>query len=177
MKAGFVPTLAFGLAIVPLGGVRATTIPFDLLNVAGNRYEYIYTVVNDTLPIAIDEFTIFFPLGLYDNLEVARPMAGWDEITVNPELILGIPIDGFYDALALVSGVPPGASVSGFSVAFDWLGAGIPGAQRFEVVDPATFAVLDSGVTGIPEPGSLLLLVSGVLGLASVLLRTSARLR
>lgn len=150
----------------------ATTISYDANNIGGNTWEYSYTVENDTLSQDIEELTIFFEYGLYANLTVTSPVADWDELTVEPVEILGSPQDGFYDALALVSGIAPGSSMGGFSLSFDWLGAGTPGGQYFESVDPLTFSAVDSGITtaaqsqSVPEPGTLLLLGSG--GLAFV---------
>ncbi len=148
----------------------ATTIDYSVNDLGAGVWEYNYTVSNDTLASNIDEFTIYFTYGMYDNLNVTTPVADWDELTVNPQLILGIPEDGFYDALALVSGIAPGDTASGFSVSFDWLGSDIPGSQSFEIVDPSNFNVIDSGSTTananpIPEPGTLMLLCSGLAGL------------
>jgi hypothetical protein len=146
--------------------VSATTIFFGVENLGGNTWEYAYTIENDTLGFNIEEFTIYFEHGLYDNLLVTTPMADWDELAVNPDVILGSPEDGFFDALALGSGIAPGQTLSGFSVSFDWLGAGSPGTQTFEVVDPDTFVSVDSGDTApIPEPATSLLLGAGLAGL------------
>ena len=100
-------------------------------------------------------------MGLYDNLSVTTPLADWDEIAINPDA--SIPDDGFYDAIALVAGIAPGDTLSGFSVQFDWLGAGTPGNQFFDVVDSGTFDVLESGETvlasaPVPEPATLWLM-------------------
>jgi hypothetical protein len=110
-------------------------------------------------------------------LGVATLVAGWDQVTVDHDLIFGIPVDGFYDALAQDSGIAVGGSVGGFSVAFDWFGVGTPGAQRFEIVDPLTFAVLDSGLTGIPEPGTIELLAVGLFVVLCSFGRKKARAR
>ncbi len=73
--------------------------------------------------------------------------------------------DGAYDALTTNSGIGIGVTVSDFSVSFDWLGVGEPGAQFYEIIDPVTFETIDSGITIIPEPGTLLLLSIGGLAL------------
>jgi len=132
---------------------------YQTTNLGGGRWENNYTIMNDFLASDIDEFTVFFDYGLYDNLTVTSPLAGWDEITVNPALIFGSPDIGFYDALALGPGIAPWATMSGFSVSFDWRGAGTPGTQYFEIVDPVSFSTLASGFTApIPEPGTMILL-------------------
>ncbi|MBN1765568.1 MAG: PEP-CTERM sorting domain-containing protein, partial [Sedimentisphaerales bacterium] len=56
--------------------------------------------------------------------------------------------------------IAPGETVSGFSVSFDWLGTGVPGAQFYEIIDPDDFSTLDSGYT-VPEPGTTILLCLG----------------
>ena len=148
----------------------ATTISFATVNLTGNLWQYEYTVTNDSLSTAIDEFTIYFDRDLFSNLAVEASPAGWDSIVVQPDS--GIPADGFFDALALGQGLAPGATVTGFTVSFQFLGAGSPSAQPFEVVDPTSFSVIDSGATvaqattGLPEPGSIALSAIGLSALA-----------
>jgi hypothetical protein len=145
--------------------VYATTIFYDLDNLGGNQWQYTYTVSNDSLATPIEEFSIYFDYGLYDNLTVTSSLINWSELAVSPQLILGVPQDGFYDALTLLAGIAPGDIESGFSVSFDWLGSRNPGAQYFDVVYPNDFSVIDSGQTeraSVPEPGTFMLLSSGV---------------
>lgn len=148
----------------------ATTVFHNVNDLGGGIWEYDYTVANDTLTSDIEEFTIYFEYGFYDNLRVTTPLAvSWDELTVNPDLIFGFPEDGFYDALSLVSGIAPGNTKSGFSVTFDWLGSGTPVSQYFEVVSSTTFDVIDSGNTSrVPEPSALLILGTGIAGLVGL---------
>lgn len=170
MKRWFFIFLIFTVLI--FGGnndVFATIIFFDVTNISGNLWEYEYEVVNNTLFSDIDEFTIWFEYGLYDGLDVTTPVADWDEITADPDVILSSPDDGFYDAFALGSGVVPGAAKSGFSVSFNWLGLGTPDSQFFEIVDTHNFNMLDSGYTTpfpsaapIPEPATMFLLAPGL---------------
>lgn len=168
MKARFLQVFfVFTFLInVPMAG-HATTVSFDVTNISGNTWEYTYTVANDTLGFDIEEFTIFFDVGLYENLVATATPADWDPLVIQPDL--GLPDDGFYDALALVIGIAPGNSLSGFGVQFDFLGAGMPGSQLFQIVDPNTFDVLDEGFTTlVPLPGALWLFGSGLVGLVGV---------
>jgi len=151
-------------AAAALAALRATAwaTPVEMRYVAtrvdAERWQNTYTVENISLAPAIDEFTIWFDYGLYSNLGlpgVALGPGGWNELIVQPDPLLHD--DGFYDALATGGGLVPGGSETGFTVLFDWHGLGEPASQRFDIVDPVTFATVYSGVT-VPEPGSVLLL-------------------
>lgn len=148
----------------------ATIITGTLTNLSSNHWQANYTVTNDTLGSPIEEITIWFDLGLYDSLSIISTPIDWDAIAINPDPF--IPDDGFYDALALSSGIGVGASLTGFTLDFDWLGsAAAPTSQFFEVVDPFNFNVLDSGQTSLtvtnpptpmPEPHSGILILTAL---------------
>lgn len=134
------------------------TIQYEVEDIGAGRWEYTYEVANNALAAPVEEFTIWFEFGRYENLMITTPDppgSGWDELLVQPDPILTD--DGFYDALSLTGGVPIGETITGFGVSFDWLAAGDPGAQLVEVIDPATFDTLYSGST-VPEPTTLVLL-------------------
>lgn len=142
-------------------GLPMTEIRYETNEVGSGRWEYIYKVANVSLPVLIEEFTIWFDYGKYENLSVETPdppAGSWDEIVLQPEPVLED--DGYYDALALSSGIGIGESVSGFAVSFDWLGTGQPGSQYYEIVHPVTFVTIDYGYT-VPEPTTLFLLGFG----------------
>ncbi len=145
-----------------LGGLM-TEIHYETADLGSGRWQYTYEVTNISLTPAIKEFTIWFDYGLYDNLAIETldpPASDWDELIIQPEPVLGD--DGYYDALALGVGIGIGETVSGFAISFDWLGAGQPGPQFYEIVDPVTFVTIDSGYTVlIPEPATLLFLALG----------------
>ncbi|MFC1751186.1 PEP-CTERM sorting domain-containing protein [Pseudomonadota bacterium] len=156
------------VAILFCGNTFATTISYEATNISGNTWEYSYSVSNDTLTSDIEEFSIYFDLGLYENLTFTSTPVNWDPIAFDPDPFL--PGDGLYDAFALASGIASGDMLSGFSVQFDFLGVGGPGSQWFEILDPFTFAVLDSGNTqlasaSVPEPETLWLIGMGLMGM------------
>ncbi len=145
---------------------QATTVRYDLSLVVGNTWQYDFSVANDSLATAIDEFTIYFDRALFSNLQLVSAPADWDPLAIQPDL--GLPQDGYFDWLAMSSGIAPGRSAGSFQVRVDFGGNSTPGASLFEVVDPTTFDTLDRGfttptVTAVPEPSSMVLLTSGLL--------------
>ena len=159
MVAALLATLLWTSATPAL----AAAVTYQATALGGDAWRYDYTVKNDGSPASIDEFTIFFELGLYADLAVAASPAGWDALVVQPDA--GLPADGFFDALALGAGLLSGEEAL-FSVTFTYSGPGVPGAQSFDVVDPLTFAVIESGrstaAAVVPEPGTTWLLLAAV---------------
>lgn len=159
------------LILVLATPAAATTIVYSATSLGGTSWRYDYSVTNDSLGAALAEFTVYFARGSYANLVVAATPPGWDPLVVQPDADL--PADGFYDALALAGGIAPEATQDGFAVTFDYLGPGTPGAQAFEVVDPGSFAVLDTGATApVPLPGA-----AGLAGAALAAAAVRARRR
>lgn len=162
----------FGLAAM-LWGVAAHPAIIEYLptNIAADTWRYDYVVRNDSLGAALREFTIFFEVGRYTDLNGAIAPAGWDPFigVVDPSL----PDAGFVDFLALGQGIPANGTLGGYSIQFTWLSEGIPGEQPFAVIDPVTFITLESGLTQlraapptqVPEPASLLLFMAALIGI------------
>jgi hypothetical protein len=144
---------------------NATIIEFDATHLDGATWRYDYTVTNNSLEQAIEEFSIFFSLGLYQDIVIGGAPAGWDPIAIQPDGAL--PDDGFYDALAFGAGIASGQSLGVFSATFIWLGTGTPGSQTFHILDPLNLSSpLETGSTqrhatppqtSVPEPGTLTL--------------------
>jgi hypothetical protein len=142
-----------------------TMIDFGLTALGGNEYQYTYSVFNDgslgaNVPIQL--FDIFFNPALYEagSLDIVTPdppSSQWSQ-----EVLASVgtaPAD--FDAFALGGGIPVGNTVSGFAVQFEWIGQGLPGAQEFQISDPNSFNVLQTGETAAnaapgatPEPST-----------------------
>jgi hypothetical protein len=170
-------TISTGLVLVLCLGAAGFAVPktqiwYSAEELVGGRWQYNYEVENISLTVPIEEFTIWFEYGLYEKLSVETPPVlppgGWDEIVIQPEPVLED--DGAYDAKALGLSIEIGHTAGPFAVSFDWLGDSImPGAQFYEIIDPATLETIDSGMT-TPEPATLLLL-----GLGTLVLRRRKR--
>ena len=147
-------------------GTPLTDIQYEVSYLGSDRWEYSYTVENLGLSGGIEEFTIWFDFGLYDNLVVTTPATPpeWDEIVWDVEPVLEDP--GGYDALAMNLNIDIGESLDGFSVSFDWLGTGRPGPQYYEIIDSLDFSTIEDGYT-VPEPTMLMLFGFGLLALRS----------
>jgi hypothetical protein len=165
---------------VSIQTVIANPIYYDFQELGAGRYEYLYTVDNQTA-LPIEEFTIWFDLGLYDNLLISgNPNLDWDGLEIQPDPFL--PDDGFADWLTFSAAINPGEMLGGFSVEFDWLGTGTPGSQFFEIIDPLNYTALSSGFTqiapttpsaSVPEPDTWVLMGIGLLLLGSRRLRNT----
>ena len=160
------------LGSVVAGTTHATLITHEFTNLVGNTWQAEYVVANDTLAVAIEEITIWYELGVYENIVAVGAPPDWDPLAVQPDPLL--PDDGFYDALALGAPLAAGSSLGGFVVQFDLIGATAPDSQFYEVFWNGFFDS-DSGFTvpaqsgpgpiAMPEPGSLWLAALGSLGL------------
>lgn len=168
------------LAVLALCSVaaQATELSYTATNIIGNQWRYDYTLANNTLSNPIDEFTIYFDLGQYGNLTSPAQPAGWNSVIAQSDVFL--PAPGFFDSAANLTGLLPGGTLGGFSVEFDWLGVGSPGAQSFDIIDSTTFAALESGTTtaatpvvAVPEPGPFALLLAGFAAIGLVRWRSA----
>ncbi len=166
MKRQIFLGVVFGFFFTASGLGAETQIVYKTSDLGSGRWQYTYDVTNISLTETIEEFTIWFDFGLYENLAIETPdppASNWNEIVLQPEMVLQD--DGAYDAKALGLGIGIGHIVTGFSASFNWLGDGVmPGSQFYEIINPTTYETIDSGWT-IPEPATLLLLALGGLAL------------
>ena len=156
----FMGVVSVFIFVTSVFGSVNTQIWYETTDLGAGRWEYTYDVVNINLTEGIEEFTVWFDYGLYDNLSVSTLATppDWDQIVWQVEPVLEDA--GGYDALATNLEIAIGENLSDFSVTFDWLGIGQPSSQYYEIIDPVTFGTIESGYT-VPEPTTCLLLLSG----------------
>ena len=173
--------LSAALLLMPLTRpqpAQAVTILFEATDLGDTTpgddlWQYTYLVSDFSFPADFG-FSVFFDPILYTGLEDPPPFvnADWDIIALQPDPFL--PDDGLYDALALVNNA---SLANPFTVSFVWLG-GIgttPGAQPFAIFDES-FQTVAAGTTApVPEPGTLVLLGTGLASLIAIRKRLQNR--
>lgn len=146
-----------------------TEILYEATDLGGGRWQYDYKVSNIGLTEAIKKFAIRFDYDMYSNLTIVTPAEGgengWQKVVFQPDE--EFEVDGEYSAKGKNPGIIAGESVSGFSVSFDWTGAGTPGPQYYAIINPTNFEVVSSGWTELdpasitPEPATVILIGMG----------------
>jgi hypothetical protein len=159
------------------------TIDYSLTALAApSRYEYRYTVSNDSSATPVGWFSIDFDTALYQEsslLITSVGVGGWSQQILSSVFANPAQYDAYKTASAPLA---MGESATGFAVQFTWLGSGAPGAQAFTVYDPANLNVIDTGfttlldgpVSPIPEPSTVVLMLMGLCGAAAVKRRRQA---
>jgi len=147
--------------------VHAALISYTTQSLGGSRYQYDYTITHQLGEAPIHLIDIEFDPVLYleSSLNiVSDPLltADWDQLVLGSQP--GLP--ALFDLLALGAPLDGGASLSGFAIEFEWLGAGTPGSQTFLVLNPDTFDTVSQGRTvaavSVPEPASWMLALAGL---------------
>jgi len=156
------------LLLLPVGKSHAIQILYEATDLpdagSGDLWAYSYTVSDYTFDMDYG-FTIYFDYNEYGAIDPAPPSpnSDWDILTWDPDS--GLPDDGAYDAMAWVDAP---SLADAFVVSFVWLGTSTPGSQYFEVYDPGFSTVVSGETAPVPEPATLLLVGSGLLGLAGL---------
>ena len=169
-----VPPLLLSGGLFASAAAHAIFIDYALAPLGGNQYRYDYTVINDGslgAGMALEACDILFDLADYleSSLSIVSAPAlsiDWDQLL----LASGPGVPALFDVFALSGGLAVGDSLNGLSVQFEWIGgAQGPAAQAFEIYDPNSFALVESGLTrdirAVPEPNILWLLGIGALSL------------
>jgi len=175
----------FAVAVIILTGiicfaappsVLADNIDYQVSNVSGNEWQYSYyiSVPPTNSLLNLQAFTVFFDPSLTTNLQdtSGESTSNWGIFSVSPDPVLIS--DGFYTAQALTDNpltIP-------FTITFDYLGSGTPGSQLFSIDQFDSNGILTSnlatgnttllGTVAVPEPGTLVLLLSGLVGLLGI---------
>jgi hypothetical protein len=154
------------VALFSAAVAHADVLDSTLTSLGANQWRYDYTINNPT-DVYFDELTVYFDVANYGQLEAPIAPGSWDAVLVQPDA--GIPANGYVDFWNPFDVMTPGSSESGFSVTFNFLGTGSPGAQSFDLIDSTTFAVVYSGTTTVvdstipvPESSSLSLVILGL---------------
>ena len=145
----------------------AVQIDASFEEISAGSWQVDYRILNDNLP-SLAAFTIFFPAADTHTLAVVSTNANWDLLVIQPDQ--GIPDDGFVDGLAKAAGLVTGATLD-LTMTFGSTSQFSPAPQRFEIRNPDTFQLIDSGfttVTVVPEPASASLLLVGALALLAL---------
>lgn len=139
---------------------KAAIFSYDLQNLGGNQYSYTYAIENNgslAEGASITEFQLLFDPMQYDELSLNFSNNGAFSADWVSQFLTSAPgIPASFDIYTLGNGIPVGERISGFSVAFTWLGAGLPGAQEFQIYDANTLGLLESGSTEVIQPVPLL---------------------
>lgn len=158
----------FGLASLLAMSAPAAIITFSTQSLGGNNYRYIYDMTQAQITTN-QEIQIRFSASLYNTLSnpvAPAPFAPSIFQVNNPPGAAG-------DYLVFTSQTNP--SMAGtFSVDFEWLGGGLPGAQPFFINQfdggGSFLSIVTSGNTSsvVPEPATLIITGIGLVALGAI---------
>ena len=163
-----IAALLLVLCVMP--AAEAATVEYLAKNIGGDRWQYDYTIFNDSAT-DIGALALYFGYGLYDELDVLSAPSDWVAEFWDPELVMGLETPGEVVVFTSDMLLAPTESLTGLSVVFNWLGNGKPGFQAFDLLDLDSGLPLDGGtgltVAAVPEPGTLSLFGVGLAGLVA----------
>ena len=140
-------------------GAEAIVIDATLVSLGGASYRWDYILTNDGslgAGVAVASFDIGFPESTITGwAEIGADGAAWDEYTFQ------VFTDDHFGADATLGAEIGVGGSAAFSVSFDWSGALLPGSQAYNIYDPTTFDILESGsttVAAVPSPSTAALL-------------------
>jgi hypothetical protein len=173
MARPFLAPTAFALALACTVRVQAAVMTAQYSQ-PGGQWQVAFNILNDGTPAQVAHFSVFFDQASFSALSLGASPATWDSIVVQPDLALQAP--GFLDSLALSpqSNLGIGQARGGFSVGFNFSGAGTPGSLRFQVLDESFQVLFEGQTVTVPEPPAWLLALLGLDVVRRRLTRTSA---
>jgi len=125
-------------------------IDYELVSLGGQHYKYSYKITNQPSSsgtAAVKLIDIIFDKTLYNETTLSITTTGVLTTTWTEQLFFSIAgVDPIYE-ISSTTGLADNTSISGFSIEFDWLGAGIPAEQLFEIRDLNTFTRIEQGKT------------------------------
>ena len=174
----------------------AAAIDYNLTNISGNRWQYDYTITNN-LSENIFSFSIWFGSPDFDDAYLSYGdlvisadsivWAGWDVDGWNQEEYGTAPYSYIIPGQVFAESLDPTSTwltpdeSLGLSVSFNWLAAGTPGSQFYELFGSDYDLLVDGYAQGggdmqpVPEPQTFMLLGTGILGLAAYYRRNRKR--
>lgn len=156
-------TLAFSSA-----ASAAPVLNYQLSSLGSGQWRYAYTLQGEAPAAGFDGLTVYFDASQYSLVGNVSAPSGWDVLTVQPDQPLQG--SGLVDLLHLAGALAGAIAPVQFSVDFDYIGAGTPGSQRFELYNLSPFAVVQSGQT---QPGKVAEPATGALAALALLLGAS----
>ncbi len=162
------------VAIFFASASQAVDLSYSLSSSGGSTYVADFTVINNSSGAPIEELIIYFAPGEYQNISVTKSPADWDPLAIEPDAG-GAALANW---LVFGSGIGAGAMRGEFSVQFDYLLAdgSMPGSWSFEIIDPYTFDILESGmaVQAISVPAAAWPFIGGLACLLTLFRRYPA---